>query len=282
MNESQNRRFIEIMIGVFLLLAGLSSIGSAGIWALGFAALGFWLISRNVEGMRDAISSASSQSNAPSRRYAFPDEADEDTVIAAQPRADQVYPHALDSVRRAGLDPATIHVLPVDIGVMAFSADREPVIHRNVPVMDDIDYLQPFVQLRLPTKAVGRIRFEMVDADGEVVFAHENNHQLQKGLNLISPGARLPIHDQQATATDWLLRVSADGVTIAEHRFGWQESASKVIRRQINADGELSSEMRAMMAENRLSRMSLDDLLGDQAPPEDADDQASQRRSSAR
>ena len=53
MNDSQNRRFIEIMIGVFLLLAGLSSIGSAGVAALVFAAIGFWLISRNFEGARD-------------------------------------------------------------------------------------------------------------------------------------------------------------------------------------------------------------------------------------
>ncbi len=268
MNDSQNRRFIEIMIGVFLLLAGLSSIGSAGVAALVFAAIGFWLISRNFEGARDLFQSSAST---PSRRYEFPEEEvgeEDETFVAVQPRADQVYPHALDSVRRAGLDPSTLHVLPVDIGVMAFSADREPVIHRNIPIVDDVDYIQPFVQLRLPTKAIGRIRFEMIDADGDTVFAHENNQQLQKGLNLISPHARLPIHDQRATANDWLLRVSADGVVIAEHRFGWQESASKAMRRHINADGELSNEIRVMMAENRLGKMSLDDLLSEQEEEE--------------
>lgn len=275
MNDSQNRRFIEIMIGVFLLLAGLSSIGSAGVAALVFAAIGFWLISRNFEGARDQFQSSAST---PSRRYEFPEEEvgeDDETFVAVQPRADQVYPHALDSVRRAGLDPSTLHVLPVDIGVMAFSADREPVIHRNIPIVDDVDYIQPFVQLRLPTKAIGRIRFEMIDADGDTVFAHENNQQLQKGLNLISPSARLPIHDQRATANDWLLRVSADGVVIAEHRFGWQESASKAMRRHINADGELSNEIRVMMAENRLGKMSLDDLLSEQ----EEEEQPPQRRS---
>ncbi|MBN8637468.1 MAG: hypothetical protein J0M07_19245 [Anaerolineae bacterium] len=268
MNDSQNRRFIEIMIGVFLLLAGLSSIGSAGVAALVFAAIGFWLISRNFEGARDLFQSSAST---PSRRYEFPEEEvgeDDETFVAVQPRADQVYPHALDSVRRAGLDPSTLHVLPVDIGVMAFSADREPVIHRNIPIVDDVDYIQPFVQLRLPTKAIGRIRFEMIDADGDTVFAHENNQQLQKGLNLISPNARLPIHDQRATGNDWLLRVTADGVVIAEHRFSWQESASKAMRRHINADGELSNEIRVMMAENRLGKMSLDDLLSEQEKEE--------------
>ncbi len=277
MNDSQNRRFIEIMIGVFLLLAGLSSLGS-GPSVLFVAALGAWLIYRNVQGARDLFQSSSS---APSRRYEFPEEVDEDeeTFVAVQPRADQVYPHALDSVRRAGLDPSTLHVLPVDIGVMAFSADKEPVIHRNVPIVDDVDFIQPFVQLRLPTKAIGRIRFEMIDADGDTVFAHENNQQLQKGLNLISPNARLPIHDQRATANDWLLRVTADGVTIAEHRFSWQESASKAMRRHINADGELSNEIRVMMAENRLGKMSLDDLLSEQ---EDEDQPPQEQRRSAR
>lgn len=272
MNESHTRRFIEIMIGVFLLLAGVSSIGTAGFPAILFAALGFWLIARNFRETSTLLPPR------PSRRYDFPEtaEVDEDTVVAVQPRADQVYPHALDAVRRAGLDPTTLHVLPVDVGVMAFSGDREPVIHRNVPVLDDVDYIQPFVQLRLPTKAIGRIRFEIVDADGDVIFAHENNQQLQKGLNLISPSARLPIHDGLATANDWLLRVSADSVVIAEHRFGWQESASKAIRRHINADGELSNEVRAMMAENRLGKLSLDDLLAEQ---DDDDAQTPQRRS---
>jgi hypothetical protein len=269
MNDSGNRRFIEVMIGVFLLIAGLSSLGSAGFPALLFAALGIWLISRTVRETQGALPTPSRRRSRP--RYDFPDEEeDEETVIAVQPRADQVYPHAFDAVRRAGLDPTTLPVQPVDVGVMAFSADRDPVIHRNIPVMDDVDYIQPFVQLRLPTKAIGRIRFEMVDADGDVIFAHENNQQLQKGLNLISPNARLPIHDGLVTTNDWLLRVSADGVTIAEHRFGWQESASKAMRRHINADGELSNEVRAMMAENRLGRLSLDELLSeqeDEAPP---------------
>ncbi len=278
MNDSQNRRFIEIMIGVFLLLAGLSSIANAGFFALILAGLGFWLVSRNFRGTREFL-----QSSSPRQRFDFGDDADdyeddEDTVIAVQPRADQVYPHALDSVRRAGLDPTTIHVLPVDIGVMTFSGDNVPVIHRNIPVMDDVDYIQPFVQLRLPTRAVGRIRFEMLDSDGETVFVHENDHKLQKGLNLISPSARLPIHDQLATAKDWLLRVSADGVEIAEHRFNWQESTSKAMRRHINADGELSNEVRAMMAENRLGKMSLDELLSEQ----DEDDQAPQRGTAKR
>ncbi|MBE2268214.1 MAG: hypothetical protein IAE80_08265 [Anaerolinea sp.] len=271
MNDPINRRFIQIMIGVFLLLAGLSSIGSAGFAAFVVAALGFMLVARNFEGARDIFTAPRSAPRERSRsrsyrRYAYDDlyEEEEDTQIAVQPRADQVYPHALDSVRRAGLDPTSLHVLPVDVGVMAFSGDTEPVIHRNIAVMDDVDYIQPFVQLRLPTKAIGRVRFEMVDADGETIFVHENDHQLQKGLNLISPAARLPIHDQLATAKDWLLRVSADGVVIAEHRFGWQESASKAMRRHINADGELSNEVRAMMAENRLGKLSLDELLDDQ------------------
>jgi hypothetical protein len=168
-------------------------------------------------------------------------------------------------------------VLPVDIGVMAFSSSDDPVIYRTASVPDDIDYVQPYVQLRLPTRAVGRIRFELIDSDGQVLFIHEDRYELKAGMNLITPSARLPIHDAHAMTGDWRLHVSADGVPIADHHFAWEESASRLIRRHLSEDGEISNEIRAMMAENRLEQMSLDDLLSDQQ-----DDGAAKRQASGR
>jgi hypothetical protein len=122
----------------------------------------------------------------------------------------------------------------------------------------------------------------LIDSDGDTIFVHENDHQFKRGLNLVTPAARLPIHDALAMQTDWLLRISADGVAIAEHRFGWQESADKAMRRRLKADGELSSEIRTMMADNRLQRLSLDELLADQQQDEVAAEDDTQRRASGR
>jgi hypothetical protein len=166
-------------------------------------------------------------------------------------------------------------VLATDIGVMAFKSDQDPVVYRTRDVPDDIDYLQPYVQLRLPTKAVGRIRFEILDAQGDRVFVHEEYHQLERGRNLITPAARMPIHDALSMDGPWELRVSADGTLLAVHEFGWDESATKVVRRHLSEDGEINSELRAALAENRLQDMSLDELLAFQDAEES---QAEQRR----
>ena len=150
--------------------------------------------------------------------------------------ADQEAGRIRDAVLRAGLDPATVPVLPVDLGMMVFTRDELPAVYRSRPVPDDVDYVQPFVQLRLATQATGKVRFEMIDADGQSVFIHEDMYDLHEGMNLVSPSARLPIHDAHAMHREWSMRVSADGVLLAEHRFEWTESTEKVIRRHVQVD----------------------------------------------
>jgi hypothetical protein len=194
-----------------------------------------------------------------------------------QAHTEPVYSHALKAVERAGLNPDDVKVLPVDIGVMAFRSDQDPVVYRTRPVLDDVDYIQPFVQLRLPTKAVGKIRFEILDTDGQILFIHEDMHQLNRGRNLITPTARLPIHDAQAMHGAWQVRVTADGLPLATHTFEWQESESKAIRRHLTDDGEISSGLRVALSENRLQKMSLDELLSAQ---EDGTEQKQQGRRS--
>lgn len=261
-HDQINRRMVEVGLGILLLVLGLASFGGDFPAALVFGGLGLYLIYRQFDESRNNIESG--------RRDEPIQEMD------AQPRADQVYAHALDAVRDAGLDPTTTHVLPIDIGVMAFSADQDPTIYRTKPVLDNVDYIQPFVQLRLPTRADGRIRFEILDSDGQTLFIHEEFHKLQRGRNLVTPSARLPIHDAHNMYGNWQLQVSADGVLLATHRFGWQESTTKSIRRHLREDGELSNEVRAMLAESRLQKMSLDELLSEQQPDD------SQRRESGR
>ncbi len=271
--RNRDRRFGEVMLGLFLLIAGVSAFGGDSAITLILIVGGLYLLMRRFD--QAAQTELDSRSFSREDDYAFED------PIPAQPRADQVYAHALDAVRRAGLDPAETHVLPTDIGVMAFSGDQEPTIYRTRPVPDDVDYIQPFVQLRLPTRAHGRIRFEIVDSDNQVLFVHEEDHDFQRGRNLITPAARLPIHDAHAMQKGWQLRISADGMVIAEHDFQWQESTSRAIRRHLGEDGEINNEVRAMMAENRLQKLSLDELLADQDEG-DADEAAPRQQAQRR
>jgi hypothetical protein len=196
------------------------------------------------------------------RGYGRPAQITRQPVRRERPvNVDQVYPHALKAARAAGLNPDTVPVLPVDLGVMAYHGNTPPVIHRTVPVEDDCDYIQPFIQLRVPRVATGQIRFEIVDKNGKVVFIHEDSYQLKRGRNLIVPSARLPIHDEQEIDGAWELQVSGDNMMLAKYRFDWLDMKRSDAHRFVGEDGEINSEMRAVLAESRLQRMSLDELL---------------------
>jgi hypothetical protein len=257
--RTQNSRTSQTILAAFLLFIGLMALlDSANLFVTLLVLGGVFMLVRQFESRRGQSSDAELP-----LEQAVPERA-----ASSQPR---IYQHALQAVEAAGLDPETVKVLATDIGVMAFSGDSEPEICRSREIYDDVDYIQPYVQLRLATKAIGLIRFEIEDSDGQLVFVHEEHHQLERGRNLITTAARLPIHDIQAKDDDWSLRILADGVPLAVHALGWQESTTTLVRRHLSEDGEISSELRAAMAENRLQKMSLDDLLAEQ-------DSQSQRR----
>ena len=204
------------------------------------------------------------------------EEYDDYELFHQQPASDdqRVYRHALESVTRAGLDPDEVQVLAVDIGLLTTKEDSEPQIYRTWSLPDDIDYIQPFVQLRVPMEANGNIRFEIIDAVGDPVYIHEDSFKLTRGRNFLTPNTRMPLHDQMELDGKWSLRVIADGVTIADHRFEYAEATGANIRRHIGEDGEINTEMRAVMAENRLPKMSLDDLLAYQGEEDEEESRA--------
>lgn len=285
MNNDDNRLSREAWIGIILLAVVFFSVVSnlAGLIPLLILAGIAYLVWQNQRGvnssdamrqmgdqMREFFQSiqppAQNQSQRQPRRdnqYPDPRYTPTPTPAAGEERRSRVYKHALAAVQRAGLDANELQVLPVDVGVMAFKGADDPVIYRTWDVPDDVDYVQPFVELRLPTKAVGRVRFELLDAQGKQVYVHEDRHELQRGRNLIIPNTRLPIHDERALNGTWQLRVSADDTLLALHSFGWEEAEDHAIRKHIGEDGELSSELRAVIAEARLGEMSLDELLGE-------------------
>jgi hypothetical protein len=196
-----------------------------------------------------------------------------DRYSRVPPPADDVLEvdHVLEAITTAGHDPNELPVLPIDLGFLVYKDKRDPQMHRNAPIPDDADYVRPFVELELPAAVSGRIRFEILDSSGRSLFVDENAYQLKRGTQPIIAQTWLPIHDAQAKDGMWQVKVSADGVLLANHVFEWdmQEDAA-AIRQHIQEDGEISAELRQAMAENRLQKMSLDELLADQ---DEADEQ---------
>lgn len=185
---------------------------------------------------------------------------------------DIAHDHALDAAVLAGIDPQKASVLPIDIGVIAYHGD-ETIVHRTWRVNTRADALQPFVNLHVKQPARGRLRFEIRDDVGQMMFFYERDYSLSAGENLIMPPARMPIDHTAPRTGVWTLRVLGDNLPLAEHRFEWRTGEKDKLD-AVGADGEISDEMRTMLARTRLERMSLDELLGDQ----DDDNAGRQRR----
>jgi hypothetical protein len=266
-----NRRYAQIMIGLFLMFVGLASISDGEPIGVLMGLGGFYMLARQFEESRNSrlrereadreYDSWRQDRERTRSRYDF-EHVNDQVDRKPTTNADRVYSHALEAVQRAGLDAANTPVLPVDMGVFAHKGDEQPHLYRTKGVPLDADYVQPFVQLRLPQRARGKITFEIIDDQGETLFARTEEHDLQRGRNLVVPTRRLPVHDAlDMDEGRWSLRVSADGVLLAEHRIRWQEPADEFVAENLAEDGEISNELRAAMAESRLEKMSLDDLL---------------------
>lgn len=246
-NLSSNEKLLALFIG-FILMAGLFE--NAPILIFFLILFGIMYAARD----RRENRTVQQQINQYERQYAPPQQE------PRRPR-DEIQPHAMTAVRRAGLDPQAVQILTVDIGVMSFHADQQPVIHRTWPIDDDCDYIQPFIQLRVPRNAAGKITFEIFDKDGELAFMHEDDYQLQDGTNLIVPAARLPVHDEQENDGTWEIRVSVGNMVIARHEFRWEATEDPEFTRHVGEDGEISNELRAALYDSRIEKLSIDDLL---------------------
>jgi hypothetical protein len=266
-NDNQNYRALWFIIVFLLAMAVFSNLSfSILLFLLGAAA--FWMV-RNADmgSFRNNFDLFNNGSLFNTRQqadyYADEDDAfyEDDEPSFNNVQREPVYRHALTAVENAGHDPDTVQVLAVDLGVMAYRQSEQPVVYRTWTVPDDVDALQPFVTLRLPTTANGRVRFEMLDSSGKTTFLHENDYQLEKGRNFISPPARLPMRETLNHDGQWQLRISADDVLLAVHRFEFAEPTTATIRRHIGEDGEISTDSRLLMDETPMPKMSLDDLL---------------------
>jgi len=271
-NENRNTWFLAFIL---LALGAVALLGNS--FPVILVLLGLLFLVRQFD--NDNVSSNLTQNYDYNYSYDYEqdyeDDYDDFEIFNQQPASaeQRVYRHALESVTRAGLDPDDVAVLTVDIGLLTTRGDGEPQIYRTWSLPDDIDYIQPFVQVRVPQEATGDIRFEIVDAMGNAVYVHEDSFNLKRGRNFLTPSTRMPLHDQMELDGKWGLRIIADGVVIADHRFEYSEATGANIRRHIGEDGEINTEMRAVMTENRVPKMSLDDLLAYQEDEEDQQQQ---------
>ncbi len=276
MPENRNTWFLAFIL---LALGAVALLGNS--FPVILVLLGLLFLVRQFDNDRSSSNISSAAQTFDYNQYDYEQQEQEEDyddyeIFHQQPASaeQRVYRHALESVTRAGLDPDNVQVLAVDIGLLTTKDDSEPQIYRTWSLPDDIDYIQPFVQLRVPMEANGSIRFEIVDAIGDLIYVHEDDFHLERGRNFLTPNTRMPLHDQMELDGKWSMRVIADGVAIADHRFEYAEASGRDIRRHIGEDGEINTEMRAVMAENRLPKMSLDDLLAYQGEEEERERRA--------
>ena len=118
--------------------------------------------------------------------------------------------------------------------------------------------------------AKGTLTFEVVDAAGEVIYRRDEEQQLRAGKTAIIPRTRLPIGDHFDFSQGWTLRIYANNVLLGEHPFGWFNPASRTetLREVMSNDGELTADLSALMDDMVTQPMSLDDLLGEDSPPQ--------------
>lgn len=201
---------------------------------------------------------------------------------AAAKRDSAPLSHAVEAVEAAGHSPQDLALLPVDIGFITYKGADRPVVHREAPIPDTVDFIQPYVELYLERAAAGTLRFEIVDSAGEVHYVREERRQLKAGRSPVIPSTRMPVGDFLYTDTGWSLKVYAANTLIAEHQFGWVDPDSgTALREHLAEDGELSADLEMLVEDARLQPMSLDELLSsDEAVPvpAQAQSQAQARR----
>ena len=124
--------------------------------------------------------------------------------------------------------------------------------------------MRPFVVLRSPRRARGKIRFELVDGQGTRRFVDETSWELQAGETFVYPETWLPSRNIEQFDGEWKLRVSAAGTLLAEHEFEWRDPGGGEFRTYFNGDGEISDDLLQELGHGRVERLSLDALLDDQ------------------
>jgi hypothetical protein len=186
-------------------------------------------------------------------------------------RGHTIYQHALDAIIAANKKVDDSQPIPIDIGFIVYQDTDKPVIYRTRDIPENADAIQPYIQLHvaLPMfeSAQANISFEIINTSDKLVFSNQQSYTLKDNLNLITPPARLVVSKLDTTDL-WELRVKIGDVLLARHVFEWGAASTQDEVAALEADGELSDEMHAMIEEQVGEALSLDDLLMQQADDE--------------
>jgi hypothetical protein len=125
--------------------------------------------------------------------------------------------------RRGGLIDSGITLL--DVGLITSQNDQDGLTMRRTREASlDEDGVRPYIQLHIQPHYADRpvrIRFDMIDQNGQRQYVHEMRTMLRDGEMNVLADHHLPLRSggRGIVAGDWDLRVSIDGALFAAHTF---------------------------------------------------------------
>jgi hypothetical protein len=131
-------------------------------------------------------------------------------------------------------------------------------------VLVDTHFLRPFIELWLPYRSRGMVRFELLDSAGRLRYVDEAEYDLERGDNVLLPSTWLPLRGKTIPPGRWRLQVMAGDTLLAAHPFGWQPVGGGELQPYIASDGEISPALQQALRARSREAVSLSDLLADQ------------------
>ncbi len=182
----------------------------------------------------------------------------------SQPPAAHGNMAAQQAMRRAGYEGGGNYVDVTDIGLLAYRHSDEPKMIRHGDVLVDTHFLRPFIELWLPYRSRGTVRFELLDNAGRMRYVDEAEYDLDTGENVLLPSTWLPLRGKTIPPGEWRLQVMAGNTLLARHPFGWQQVGGGELQPYIASDGEISPALQQALRDHARQAVSLSDLLSDQ------------------
>lgn len=264
--ESLGQRVGRGVMGLIMIAIGIAALGANGMVGLVLLFIGALLM----YALANSANTATGSRQRRGRRTTLPERRPERRSQSRQKRPpreldEAIHRVATTAIYRAGNDPEDMVVKPVDTGMLVYDrAANDPMVYREGRVPDDSGYVRPFAVLRTPRHAKGKVRFEMVDANGTRRFIDESEWELREGETFIYPETWLPLHNIADFDGRWKLRIFAAGVLLGVHSFRWRNTGGGAMRAMLDGDGEIQDDLRGDLSRKRLQRLSLEELLSDQ------------------
>jgi hypothetical protein len=156
----------------------------------------------------------------------------------------------------------------LDVGLITAQSNRDGMVMRRTrsASLDD-DGVRPFITLHVQpeeSERTVRIRFEIIDGNGEQRYVHEMRTYLRDGEMNILADHQLPLAENQALQSgDWDLRVSVDGKLIGAHMFTLAPSLNDRLRRFEARDAATQAAAERIAESDRQEEapLSLEELL---------------------